>query len=1096
MKSCPHSYPFIEPKPNVIQMATLMFRSILMTLCLSCVLHIASAQSFKTFANESWQSVSSENFDVFYTGNNRSGAIMTARYAELARYELGVLFDFKPEFRYPIVYGGNEGQISYSNFENRELPKKPSVFNMPNLKAMVIHPGTAQGHFRRTKQQVANLIINEFTYGDRIGNILQTQLLFHHANWYQEGLADYVANGWNYEDETWLNSIRNSTQNPVQLALEGDGKINQVIRKSIWRYIALDYGESKLSEILYLSSIQHSIESGIISVLGINLNTLTLRWREYINSQSDMQVEGRILLNQLTSVEELSLPKGTKLISFAFNEAKNQVALYLDKNGKHTVSLFDLEEKTLKPLDISGGYSALQIYPDLHIPMAWSKDGTELLTTVYNKGGYQLVNYDFVNDELSFQLVPDNIQQISHMDWSHDNKKVVFSALSGGQSDLFTFQVGGTEFRQITDDLFDDLEPSWSMDDNMIVFSSNRLEGLDAQEISLEIYQDNFDLFTWTYENSASKVSRLTSTPTINERKPVIIGSFEALYISDESGIQNLNKINLFQKTVRHVSNLEQGIYAYQATEKNVSFSTPVEGAYQLFLIPIQGITDSNKPETTLYRLEYLSKFTDRNKPVVAAKPVEDPAIEEVIPEEEEVVEEEPKKKEKESDVRYYIFDEDDVPYESKKANRKDLNRKKKKSRLVQTVFGDEPKPLLADIDVEKQGQKSPWAADYLGFGLTWDPLPHNFKYALDLKVGYSDLLKNHKLDIAVRPFLNLKNSFADIRYEYLKNKIDFFAETNIRARTFREISLIDNDTSFFGYERISTKLGARLPLNSYTAFSLFAGGSFLNRKDQKIRRTINLSESDILGHVGALIEFDNVKEEEGFEYKGTRAKLGADSYFSRNTEDFIFHNLHAEVSHYQKVINQVVFASKLSASFNLPNTATQFYLGSVSDQVALVEFANNNGQPVRSNSVDTSLHNFNFIEFVMPMRGFYPNTRQGSRYIVGNFELRIPLSRIFKHTLNTNTLYGLEIIPFLDAGTVWVDGNPFSQKKPTDTQFISTGNIAVKLQTLKSPFLIGFGTGLRTNILSYTLRTDFAWGLDDGTLQRPIMTISLGKNF
>lgn len=1074
-----------------------MFRSIFLTLFLSCVIYIASAQSFKTFANKDWQAVSSENFDIFYTGNNRSAAILTARYAELARFELGVLFDFKPEFRYPILYGGNEGEVAYANFENLELDKVPSVFNMPNLKGRVIHPGSAVGHYKRTKQEVAKLIINEFTYGDRIGNILQTQLLFHHARWYREGLADFVAHGWTYEDETWLNSIRSSSKNPVQLALEGEGKINQVVRKSIWRYIALDYGESKLSEILYLSSIQHSIESGIISVLGINLNTLTLRWREFINSQSDTQIEGRVQLDEISAAKMLELPTGTNLISFSFNEQKNQVAMYLDKQGKHSVNLFDLESESYKVLDISGGYNSHEQFPEICIPMAWSPDGTELLTTVYNKNGYQLASYDLVNDEVSYEPIPENIQQISHISWSHDAKKIAFSALHDGRTDLFTMQVGNPELRQITDDIFDNLEPSWSLDDNMILFTSNRLEGLEETQISQEIFQDNFDLFTWTYENSAGRISRLTSTPAINERMPIAISSFEAVFKSDESGIQNIHKINIFQKSRSPLSNLEQGVKVFESTEKNLSFSTPVEGGYRVFIAPIQSLTQRDKPETTLYRLEYLSKFVDRQKPTPA--PIaENENKDEIAEEEEETVDETETDKSEDvaSDVKYYIFDEEDVPYESKRANKKDLNRKKKKSKLAQTVFGNEPKPKLSDIEVNKQGTKSPWAADYLGFGLIWDPLPHNFKYGLDLKVGYSDLLKNHKLTVGFRPFLNLKNSFADIRYEYLKNKIDLFAETNLRARTFRETSLIDNDTSFFRYERVSVKLGARLPLSSFAAVSLFTGGNFINRKDQQIRRAQNLSESDILAHAGVLLEYDNVKEEEGFEYRGTRARLGADSYFSKNDQDFVFHNVHAEVSHYQQVINKIVFASKLSASFNLPNTATQFYLGSVSDQVALVEFANNNGQPIRSNSVDTSLNNFSFIDFVMPMRGFYPNTRQGSRYIVGNFELRIPISRLFKHTLNTNSLYGLEIIPFLDAGTVWVDGNPFSQKKPTDTQFISTGNITVKLQTLKSPFLIGFGTGLRTNILSYTLRTDFAWGLDDGTLQRPIMTISLGKNF
>ena len=1076
-----------------------MIRSILLALFLSSAVYIASAQSFKTFPNSNWESVSSENFDVFYTGNNRSGAILTARYAELARYEIGVLFDFKPEFRYPLVYGGNEGELAYSNFEDIAAREYPGIFNLPDLKGMVIHPGSANGHFKRTKEQVAGLIINEFSYGDRVGNILQTQLLYHHATWYAEGLAEYVAHGWNYSDETWLNSIRSTEQNLVQLALEGDEKINQVVRKSIWRYIALDYGESKLSEILYLSSIQHSIESGIISVLGINLNTLTQRWREYVNSSGDTQVEGRMFLNELQGGKAVKIPGGHTLISFSYNESKSQLALYLNKKGKHSIQVYDIENDEYKDLGISGGYAGMQRYPDLNLPMAWSKDGSELATTIFNRGGYQIVLYDAVNDESSYTRVPDNIQQISHIDWSHDGKKLVLSALNGGKSDLFTHRVGSTDFNQITDDLFDNLEPAWSLDDNMILFSSNRLQGLPQDKITPEIYQDNFDLFSWKYENNRGIIDRITNTPAISERAPVPISSFEAIYKTDASGIENLGRINIFQKVESPLTDLEQGLEQFEASEKTISFSTPIDGNSLVYIVPFASMNHKRKPETTLYRLEYLSKFQDRLEP--PKKKEDEDELQEVEMSEEEAAEEkmldeeEDEVDEEDKQVRYYIFDEEET-YESKKANKKDLTRKKKKSKLIQTVFGDEPKPQIADIEVNKTAGKSPWAADYMGLGLIWDPLPHNFKYGLDLSVGYSDLLKNHKVDVRIRPFLNLKNAFGDVRYEYLKGKIDLFAEGSYRARTFRETSPINNDTSFFRFNRVGLNVGARYPINSFAAVSLFGGGYLLSRKDQQLRRAENLSEDDIYAHAGILFEFDNVLEEEGFEYRGTRVKLGADSYFSQNAEDFAFHNVHAQLSHFQEVYGKIVLASKVSASFNLPNTATQFYLGSVANQLALIEFANNNGQPIRNNAVDTSLQNFSFIDFVMPMRGFYPNTRQGSRYIVGNFELRIPLSRLLRSTLNTNPLYNLEIIPFLDAGTVWVDGNPFSQKKPTDTQFISTGNISVKLQTLKSPFLIGFGTGLRTNILSYSVRTDIAWGLDDGTLQRPILTVSLGKKF
>ena len=68
----------------------------------------------------------------------------------------------------------------------------------------------------------------------------------------------------------------------LEMAFEGNEPIHRLIRKSIWHFITHEYGEQKISEIIYLVNISHSIESGIISVLGINLNTLTARWKEFL----------------------------------------------------------------------------------------------------------------------------------------------------------------------------------------------------------------------------------------------------------------------------------------------------------------------------------------------------------------------------------------------------------------------------------------------------------------------------------------------------------------------------------------------------------------------------------------------------------------------------------------------------------------------------------------------------------------------------------------------------------------------------------------------------------------------------------------------
>ena len=1069
------------------------------------------AQNLKPFSYEQdWNMVSSDFFDVHYLEGDRSGAIKVAKYAELARYELGVLFDFKPEFRYPVIYAGNSWRLMYTHLDLTKKEKVPGIFQLPDIKGYVVHPESSLGLYQEVKKQVALMILDEFTNTDRLGGAIQSQLLMYNADWFRVGLADFVATGWTFEDEMWMQSLASSNMNLITLAQEGNGELNRRLRKSIWHYITHEYGKQKISEIIYLANLSHSVESGIISVLGINLSTLTYRWQEYVLAQASMQAKGRTEVDKLEDLVHVLLRENEELISFAYSEASHLFALYLNKNGKQTVYIYNPESHEFTQTSIQSGFANFGAqFLDFNPPMAWSHDGNTLATTAYVKGDYKIVWFDKERQEVQMEDIPANIRQINHISWSHSNDRLAVSALNGGQIDIFTLKTGSSEFNAITNDLYDDLDPNWSMDDQNLFFSSNRPTGTEEAELSpLGSYQSQFDLFRYAYENGQKVISPITNTPMVNERKPFAVSSFELAYQSDESGIANLNKINVFLNEVTPLSNLDQGLDRFQASEKAVAFMTPMGGKQELYLTSMQAISQQVTPEPTLLRLEYTARLQQKAQELAEKIQKELPditeptevltdttAAEESEQAEEVAVEEEQQEDDSQKAVRYYIFDEDDEPYEVNNPPENYFDDGPRTNRVITTVFGDVPKPALEDIGVSNE-QKSitRWNTDYLGLNLNWDPLPYRFKIGLDLRAGFSDIFKNHKIEAQVAPFI--KTTFANVKYSYLKNRIDLFAHAAYIGRTFRETSQLVSDSSFFRFNRLNLNLGAVYPLNSFAGVEASIGGYYLNRRDQQLQRQTLLNDDDQVLRAGVRLTFNNVEQEEGYRYKGIQAQAGYNTFFSIAQRNLSFHRLFGELRHYQELYKKIVLASRVTASFNIPNDKVQFYMGGVDNQLVPIQFANNEGQPVRNNSVDTSLHNFHFLDFVMPVRGFMPNTRQGSRYIVANLELRIPVSRLIRHSLNSNALYSLELIPFLDAGTVWVDGNPFSQKKPTDTQYISTGNITIKLQTLKSPFLFGFGSGVRVNLLSYSVRTDLAWGLDDNSVQRPILTVSIGKNF
>jgi hypothetical protein len=45
-------------------------------------------------------------------------------------------------------------------------------------------------------------------------------------------------------------------------------------------------------------------------------------------------------------------------------------------------------------------------------------------------------------------------------------------------------------------------------------------------------------------------------------------------------------------------------------------------------------------------------------------------------------------------------------------------------------------------------------------------------------------------------------------------------------------------------------------------------------------------------------------------------------------------------------------------------------------------------------------------------------------------------------------------------------------------------------------PIVGGYGFGLRSRILGYFVRTDWAWGIDNGEIQKRIFYLSLGLDF
>ncbi|GAB4415566.1 MAG: hypothetical protein OHK0039_24270 [Bacteroidia bacterium] len=1073
-----------------------------MLLAALAAMSTVAAQHGQPFASPSqWQKLQTEHIEVYFLPGEEEGAARVARYAELARYELSVFFDYKPQSTYSFVYVANPLTLLHSNIDLTQAERSPGVFPFPRHYGVVTHPGTTRGLYQAVKRQTALVLLREFAYGDRIGSALQTEMLLYDAPWVREGLAEYLATGWQPEDDMWMSTL--SPSEYLTYAMEGDGPLHRIVRKSIWYFIDHEYDDQKISEIIYLLHNAHSIESGIISVLGISSNTMTGRWHDFMRGIVLPQQQGRTHLAQVGEVQTILLDKGWQILSFAYNPQRQLLAIYADRLGSQELMLYDIEERRFLPSILKGGTTRqTAALLDYRFPMAWDGSGHTLVSTAYVRGQYRLVYYDAESQALSQEAVPDDIQLISALSWSHDGSRIAASALRRGQVDLYMANGGTAALRALTSDAFDEVEPTWSFDDQSLFFSSNRdTTALRVSGDYWDSYTQTFDLYQYPVGASEpADLKRITATPYVNERSPLALTSYALAYLSDESGIQNLRQINIFQGQDQPLSDLAFGLEGYYSFEGHLALMAPHALGRTIYLLELAAIKPAQEPEPTLLRLDLEDAYRLRARRQQAAPgqgPTPQPALQQPAqpqPETSTTTRPQAADSARESQpVRYYIFDDEDTPYEVRNSQQS-LSIQTPQNQVVSTFLNRTPPPVLDDIDVSEATRATrAWRADYLTLGLNYDPIA---KLGPEFGLGFKDLPGRHQIDVVAWPSFNLRNSETRVRYSYLPRRIDFYAEAGQWTRRVREANALVVDSSNFRFDRYSLDLGARYPLSGTSAVGLSLGFVQAHRRDLQLLRTDLLDSRNNLLRAGLHFDYDKVRYTEGFRQQGLEVEALVESYFSLTNSQFAFQRGRLDLSHYQPVLTHAVLATSLQAAITTPKVLRQYYMGGVQTPLVRPVYLRGGGETYRPEVADSTLMSIPFIDFVMPVRGFLPNTRNGSRYVAANFELRLPVSRMLRHSLPTKSLYNFELIPFVDAGTVWVDGNPFSQKKPTDTQYIVSGPITVKLQTLKSPFLIGFGSGLRTNILDWSLRMDLAWGLDDYVVQRPVLYFSAGKDF
>jgi outer membrane protein assembly factor BamA len=196
---------------------------------------------------------------------------------------------------------------------------------------------------------------------------------------------------------------------------------------------------------------------------------------------------------------------------------------------------------------------------------------------------------------------------------------------------------------------------------------------------------------------------------------------------------------------------------------------------------------------------------------------------------------------------------------------------------------------------------------------------------------------------------------------------------------------------------------------------------------------------------------------------------------------------------YYQPLHRCFIFAARVAGATSFGSGKILYYLGGVDNWTTFSsDISKRFDQSIRIDNEE----NYIYQAVGTNMRGFIQNCRNGNTFAVANAELRLPIFRyLFNRPLSSKLINDFQVVGFFDAGSAWTGFIPGNDNAYNKFDLVD-GNIRMIIDVERPSMVAGYGFGLRTSILGYFLRLDWAWGIEGDVVLPRQFYFSLGLDF
>lgn len=1053
---------------------------------------------------DQWLQYETANFVTYWYGKARNVGQATVQLAELDHDEIQGILEHRINDKIEIIVYGDITDLKQSNIGSEEaFLNTAGQTKIVGNKVFIYFNGDHNHLRKQIREGIAAVYLNAMLFGSNLQEIVQNAVMLNLPNWFKDGLIAYIGESWNTDLDNQLKDLimrddfrgfrKEVEENPYLLG------------QSLWFYMGENYGKSTVSNLLYLTRINRSIESGFLYVLGNSFDRTLREWESFFKSRYSRDADGRDSL--LGTALTIKNKRNTPISNVKLSSNGKHLAYVQNEIGKVKVFLYDLEENTKKQIFKSGFRNAFQA-TDYNYPLiAWKPNGAELSILYEKRDIAYLYTLDIATDLNTIEPLDPQYMRVLSMDY-FNNSEMVFSAIVNGYSDLFIYQTLNRQTQRITQDFYDDLDARVVRTDNQlgVLFASNRTEvDIKNEKLDTILPITKMDIWYYDLENRSKELVQITNTPDADERQPVGIDTTYFSYLSDETGIRNrytgqleeyiahYNQRITFKDETEIVIHQDSTLERLDSTliediqiepvikkraivaantnqDRNIDLQdivgskainmAVVDGEYGLFATDYSPSSIAS-PKKTVF-LEQIEKFGGisgfSNMPQV----IEDNTLLVPTKEDKTIVQEE-EDIEEDIDIDNYSFqsefdDEEEAPIIDQDQEDGNIVFREEPSLFALPGSQEAQKQVLKFRSARTTAYRTKFRTDYITTTLDNSLLFDGLNTFADsdnqiltpppgilLKANLKDLFEDYEFEGGVRLPTTFNGSEFFLVFDSKKKKLD--KRFAAYRRVLRETDIAPNagaNTPRTEFVAALAQYEIRYPLDIFT--SLRARFTVRNDRIAELATDINTlnDPSDNQQRAGVRLEyvFDNTLDVSINIKNGTRYKLFAEVIRRFSLSYEDQFEFDAGNGFLTVIGLDARHYQRLDKHTILAVRAAA--TGSYGEERILHFLGGTDNWLFNrfNNNIPIPNDQFAYQTLANNVRGFRQNIRNGTSYALVNAEIRSPIFRYFsKRTIRSNFLRNFQLVAFGDVGTAWHGRTPFSTDNPLNIVEISDPN-------------------------------------------------------